>query len=79
EHMVLPVEDSKYIHLYQKMMAHINAQKSNYGDPREVAELVIRLAEKKRLKKLRYAIGKGVRLSFTAKQLLPWNMWEKII
>ncbi|WP_260980768.1 oxidoreductase [Bacillus pumilus] len=79
EHMVLPEEDSKYIHLYQKMMAHINAQKSNYGDPREVADLVIRLAEKKRLKKLRYPIGKGVRLSFTAKQLLPWNMWEKII
>ncbi|MCY7502284.1 oxidoreductase [Bacillus pumilus] len=79
EHMLQPEEGSKYIHLYQKMMAHINAQKSNYGDPREVAELVIRLAEKKRLKKLRYPIGKGVRLSFTAKQLLPWSMWEKII
>ncbi|MEM5029307.1 oxidoreductase [Priestia sp. WB3] len=79
EHMLQPEESSKYIHLYQKMMAHINAQKSNYGDPREVADLVIRLAEKKRLKKLRYPIGKGVRLSFTAKQLLPWSMWEKII
>ncbi|MGE6855264.1 oxidoreductase [Bacillus sp. FSL K6-2841] len=79
EHMLQPEEGSKYIHIYQKMMAHINAQKSNYGDPREVADLVIRLAEKKRLKKLRYPIGKGVRLSFTAKQLLPWSMWEKII
>lgn len=79
EHMLQPEEGSKYIHIYQKMMAHINAQKSNYGDPREVADLVIRLAEKKRLKKLRYPIGKGVRFSFTAKQLLPWNMWEKII
>lgn len=79
EHMLQPEEGSKYIHIYQKMMAHINAQKSNYGDPREVADLVIRLAEKKRLKKLRYPIGKGVRFSITAKQLLPWNMWEKII
>lgn len=79
EHMLQPEEDSKYIHIYQKMMAHINAQKSNYGDPREVADLLIQLAEKKRLKKLRYPIGKGVRLSFIAKQLLPWNMWEKII
>lgn len=79
EHMLQPEEGSKYIHLYQKMMAHINAQKSNYGDPHDVADLVIRLAEKKRLKKLRYPIGKGVRLSFTAKQLLPWSMWEKII
>ncbi|WP_144522716.1 oxidoreductase [Bacillus pumilus] len=79
EHMLQPEEGSKYIHLYQKMMAHINAQKSNYGDPHDVADLVIRLAEKKRLKKLRYPIGKGVRLSFTAKQLLPWSIWEKII
>ncbi len=79
EHMLQPEEGSKYIHIYQKMMAHINAQKSNYGDPREVADLVIRLAEKKRLKKLRYPIGKGVRFSITTKQLLPWNMWEKII
>ncbi|MFP3811386.1 oxidoreductase [Bacillus sp. SIMBA_005] len=79
EHMLQPEEGSKYIHIYQKMMAHIIAQKSNYGDPREVADLVIRLAEKTRLKKLRYPIGKGVRLSFTAKQLLPWSFWEKII
>ncbi|WP_223249586.1 MULTISPECIES: oxidoreductase [unclassified Bacillus (in: firmicutes)] len=79
EHMLQPGEGSKYKSIYQKMMAYINAQKTNYGDPREVAELVIRLAEKKRLKKLRYPIGKGVRLSFTAKQLLPWSMWEKII
>ncbi|MGM0725331.1 MAG: oxidoreductase [Bacillota bacterium] len=79
EHMLQPGEGSKYTSIYQKMMVYINAQKTNYGDPREVAELVIRLAEKKRLKKLRYPIGKGVRLSFTAKQLLPWSMWEKII
>ncbi|WGD99107.2 oxidoreductase [Bacillus safensis] len=79
EQMIQPAEGSKYTKLYQKMMAHIDAQKSNYGDPREVAELVVRLAEKKRLKRLRYLVGKGVRLSFTAKQLLPWNMWEHII
>ncbi|TYS35450.1 oxidoreductase [Bacillus pumilus] len=79
EHMMQPGEGSKYIHIYQKMMTYINAQKANYGDPRDVAALVVRLAEKKRLKKLRYPIGKGVRLSFTAKQLLPWSLWEKII
>lgn len=79
EHMMQPGEGSKYIHIYQKMMTYINAQKANYGDPRDVAALVVRLAEKKRLKKLRYPIGKGVRLSFTAKQLLPWSIWEKII
>ena len=79
EQMIQPAEDSKYTSIYQKMMGYIDAQKSNYGDPREVAELVVTLAEKKQLKQLRYLVGKGVRLSFTAKQLLPWNLWEKII
>ncbi|EKF36374.1 oxidoreductase [Bacillus xiamenensis] len=79
EQMTQPAEDSKYTAIYQKMMSYIEAQKNNYGDPSEVAELVVSLAEKKRLKKLRYLVGKGVRLSFLAKQLLPWNVWETII
>ncbi|WP_144683664.1 oxidoreductase [Bacillus altitudinis] len=79
EQMMPPAEGSKYTAIYQKMMSYIEAQKNNYGDPGEVAELVVSLAEKKRLKKLRYLVGKGVRLSFIAKQLLPWNVWENII
>ncbi|WP_272511100.1 oxidoreductase [Bacillus altitudinis] len=79
EQMTPPAEGSKYTAIYQKMMAYIEVQKNNYGDPGEVAELVVSLAEKKRLKKLRYLVGKGVRLSFIAKQLLPWNVWENII
>ncbi|KIL27110.1 hypothetical protein B4133_3113 [Bacillus altitudinis] len=79
EQMTPPAEGSKYTTIYEKMMSYIEAQKNNYGDPGEVAELVVSLAEKKRLKKLRYLVGKGVRLSFIAKQLLPWNVWETII
>ncbi|MGR8012566.1 SDR family oxidoreductase [Bacillus sp. RM3] len=79
EQMTPPAEGSKYTAIYEKMMSYIEAQKNNYGDPGEVAELVVSLAEKKRLKKLRYLVGKGVRLSFIAKQLLPWNVWENII
>ncbi|MCM3043405.1 oxidoreductase [Bacillus altitudinis] len=79
EQMTPPAEGSKYTTIYQNMMSYIEAQKNNYGDPVEVAELVVSLAEKKRLKKLRYLVGKGVRLSFIAKQLLPWNVWENII
>ncbi|MCY7696443.1 oxidoreductase [Bacillus altitudinis] len=79
EQMTPPAEGSKYTTIYENMMAYIEAQKNNYGDPDEVAELVVSLAEKKRLKKLRYLVGKGVRLSFIAKQLLPWNVWENII
>lgn len=79
EQMTPPAEGSKYTAIYENMMSYIEAQKNNYGDPGEVAELVVSLAEKKRLKKLRYLVGKGVRLSFIAKQLLPWNVWENII
>ncbi|MGN8046564.1 oxidoreductase [Bacillus sp. 22190] len=79
EQMTQPAAGSKYTAIYQNMMSYIEAQKNNYGDPGEVAELVVSLAEKKRLKKLRYLVGKGVRLSFIAKQLLPWNVWENII
>ncbi|MEC1182795.1 oxidoreductase [Bacillus altitudinis] len=79
EQMTPPAEGSKYTAIYQNMMSYIEAKKNNYGDPGEVAELVVSLAEKKRLKKLRYLVGKGVRLSFIAKQLLPWNVWENII
>ncbi|PJI14147.1 short-chain dehydrogenase [Bacillus altitudinis] len=79
EQMTPPAEGSKYTTIYQNMMSYIETQKNNYGDPDEVAELVVSLAEKKRLKKLRYLVGKGVRLSFIAKQLLPWNVWENII
>ncbi|WP_083561360.1 oxidoreductase [Bacillus altitudinis] len=79
EQMTPPAAGSKYTTIYENMMSYIEAQKNNYGDPGEVAELVVSLAEKKRLKKLRYLVGKGVRLSFIAKQLLPWNVWENII
>jgi len=79
EQMTPPAAGSKYTTIYENMMAYIEAQKNNYGDPDEVAELVVSLAEKKRLKKLRYLVGKGVLLSFIAKQLLPWNVWENII
>ncbi|MBV5113215.1 oxidoreductase [Bacillus altitudinis] len=79
EQMIQPAAGSKYTAIYENMMSYIEAQKNNYGDPGEVAELVVSLAEKKRLKKLRYLVGKGVRLSFIAKQLLPWNVWENII
>lgn len=79
EQMTPPAEGSKYTAIYQNMMSYIEAQKNNYGDPGEVAELVASLAVKKRLKKLRYLVGKGVRLSFIAKHLLPWNVWENII
>ncbi|MFS0656153.1 SDR family oxidoreductase [Bacillus sp. 179-C3.3 HS] len=74
-----PPADSKYNTFYRKVKSHMAAQQPNYGDPSEVAELVVTLAEKKHLKRMRYLIGKGVRLSLTAKRILPWHLWENII
>jgi len=45
-------------------------------DPREVAELVGRLADKRRITRLRYPIGRGARLLPLAGRLLPWRLIE---
>lgn len=45
-------------------------------DPREVAALVARLADKRRISRLRYPIGRGARLLLLAGKLLPWRLIE---
>ncbi|MDI4649188.1 SDR family oxidoreductase [Cohnella hashimotonis] len=45
-------------------------------DPREVAELVGRLVDKRRISRLRYPIGRGARLLPLAGRLLPWRIIE---
>ncbi|MFD2329013.1 SDR family oxidoreductase [Cohnella sp. GCM10020058] len=47
-------------------------------DPREVAELVGRLADKRRISRLRYPIGRGARLLPLAGRLLPWQAIEAV-
>ncbi|MDM5299413.1 oxidoreductase [Bacillus pumilus] len=79
EQMLQPADDSKYKNYFQQMRAYMDAQRANYGDPHTVARLVVTLAEKKKLKRLRYLVGKGVRLSLIAKWLLPWHLWERIV
>lgn len=49
------------------------------GNPAEVVELLVKLCEKKTGAKLRYTVGKGVRLSLFLKKVLPWSVWEAII
>ncbi|QMV39808.1 SDR family oxidoreductase [Cohnella cholangitidis] len=48
-------------------------------DPREVADLVVRLAVQKRSKRLRYPIGRGARLLILAGKLLPWRWIEAAV
>lgn len=51
----------------------------NAPDPREVAELVVRLAKRRRPGRLRYPIGRGSRLLVLASKLLPWNWLEAAV
>ncbi|MBM7570745.1 SDR family oxidoreductase [Aquibacillus albus] len=70
---------SPYHHYKQKLLSRVEAGKKKYGDPQIVARLICNIARMKKVNKLRYPIGRGVRGMFLTKQLLPWQWWEKII
>ncbi|MEH7886964.1 SDR family oxidoreductase [Bacillus sp. JJ1609] len=64
------------------MVAILNEVKSGeaeYGDPREVAKLVAKIAGDKSGVEFRFPIGKGVAKTIFMKNLLPWKTIEKIV
>ncbi|MGN9866519.1 oxidoreductase [Bacillus swezeyi] len=71
-----PEAGSRYSTYFERISDYIAANRKNDGDPEDVAELIFRLAAKKRLKRLRYPIGKGVRLLIFCHAILPWRFWE---
>lgn len=71
--------DSPYLKLFTNMNKRLEKDRSSYGDPSEVGALVLKIASMENTPTLRYTVGKGVRLSLLAKQLLPWKMWERIV
>ncbi|KKB74393.1 MULTISPECIES: SDR family oxidoreductase [Bacillus] len=79
EHVAFPKPDSKYGPYFERISAYIADSRSDYGNPEEVAGLIGSLALKKRLKKLRYPIGKGVRLLIFLHSFLPWRFWERAV
>ncbi|MEC3840064.1 oxidoreductase [Bacillus amyloliquefaciens] len=74
-----PGQDSPYYRFYQPIEAYVKDSASKSGDPDEVAELIYQLAQKKRLKKLRYPIGRGIKLTLAFRSLFPWSAWESVI
>lgn len=78
-HLTAPGKDSPYYRYYQQIEAYFKANASKSGDPDDVAELIYQLAQRKRLKKLRYPIGRGVKLTLAFRSLFPWSAWESII
>ncbi len=52
--------------------------KSKYGDPRDVALLIVDLCMQKELQALRNPIGRGVKTALNLKSIIPWKLWEKV-
>nr|WP_090116620.1 SDR family oxidoreductase [Cohnella sp. OV330] len=68
--------DSPYAGALKAVLGIARRTAETAPDPREVAELVGRLADKRRISRLRYPIGRGSRLLPLAGRLLPWRVIE---
>ncbi|WP_163071197.1 SDR family oxidoreductase [Priestia flexa] len=72
-------EGSPY-HAYMRAIENeLQAGEKNLGDPDQVVSLLLSLCNQSQIKKLRYPVGKGVKLSISVKRMLPWNVWERVI
>lgn len=71
-------EASPYAGPMKAMMNYSARAAASAPDPREVAELVGRIADA-RSPRLRYALGRGSALLLAAKALLPWSWLEGAI
>ncbi|MFC4321784.1 oxidoreductase [Litchfieldia salsa] len=69
---------SPYFQTMVKIEDHLNKNMKNYGDPNEVANLIVTIARKNKTK-LRYPVGKSVGVTMFLKNLLPWSVWEKLV
>ncbi|PEW79495.1 short-chain dehydrogenase [Bacillus cereus] len=69
---------SPYKEYMDKIQKHINSGSDTFGNPIDVANKIVEIAESKRTN-LRYPIGKGVKFMIFAKKILPWRLWEYIV
>ncbi|QWG33876.1 SDR family oxidoreductase [Bacillus mycoides] len=69
---------SPYKEYMDKIQKHINSGSDTFGNPIDVANKIVEIAEAKR-NTLRYPIGKGVKFMIFAKKILPWRLWEFLV
>jgi NAD(P)-dependent dehydrogenase (short-subunit alcohol dehydrogenase family) len=69
---------SPYSAMGNNMEQAINQGYRSFGDPKDVANLILKIASNKN-PKLRYTIGKQVNGMLFLKRLLPWKVWEKLV
>ncbi|WP_062051315.1 SDR family oxidoreductase [Bacillus sp. JCM 19034] len=72
-------EHSPYKTMLSSLQEHVKEASPTYGHPKEVAQLIVKLAQKKKVKQLRYPIGKGVRIQLLFKKFIPWPLWQKLV
>jgi len=71
-------KESPYYEMMRKLEDHIESGSSKFEDPKDVARLITAIALKKKTT-LRYAIGRGVKITLLFKMLVPWTIFEKIV
>ncbi|QUG84384.1 SDR family oxidoreductase [Bacillus nitratireducens] len=69
---------SPYKEYMDKIQKHINSGSDTLGNPIDVANKIVEIAEARRTT-LRYPIGKGVKFMIFAKKVLPWRLWEFLV
>ncbi|MGR3778639.1 oxidoreductase [Bacillus paramycoides] len=69
---------SPYKEYMDKIQKHINSGNDTFGNPIDVANKIVEIAEAKRTT-LRYPIGKGIKFMIFAKKILPWRLWEYLV
>ncbi|MGW5981710.1 SDR family oxidoreductase [Bacillus mycoides] len=69
---------SPYKEYMDKIQKHINNGNDTFGNPIDVANKIVEIAEARRTT-LRYPIGKGVKFMIFAKKVLPWRLWEFLV
>ncbi|HDR8183966.1 TPA: SDR family oxidoreductase [Bacillus thuringiensis] len=69
---------SPYKEYMDKIQKHINGGSDTFGNPIDVANKIVEIAESKHTN-LRYPIGKGVKFMIFAKKILPWRLWEYLV
>lgn len=70
--------NSPYLSLRERIEQLLLSGQDRFGEPIDVAKLIVKVATVKR-PRLRYPIGKGVKMQILLKRLLSWKSWEKQI
>ncbi|OOE12620.1 SDR family oxidoreductase [Fictibacillus arsenicus] len=71
--------DSPYHFYMERLLDEIESGKAGHGNPLDVANLVAKIALQKKTPKLRYPIGKDIKISLFMKSIIPWKLLESVI